>query len=321
MAIDLPTAALAFIAALESVTGVPIAILERREDPAQFWARTAAILCEKTKENWCEEDVRFMTSNTEIMGMSRIIEYDFDGKGVRRVCALLPPIPNIHPEFIADAYGSPLATIYDYPSPTEVASWLMLYHAAHCLDTALNDQEESRAVAFATLGLSLMGGDYDFLPGRVRSSARQIAVMTGKASAYWAAGTGERILMDLWKAEAADRLRREHACYAIVTQNTSIDIERITRASSIPSGQDCAPVADDSSGPIGQNGRNNMRATPQGTVTDANLWLWLAGPQQAEEHSWPALGIPPMPYHAFKPFPDFQTAASYVLETANNLAR
>lgn len=311
MAIDLPMVTLAFITALESVSGVPIAILERREDPAEFWARTAAILCAKTNENWCEEDVRFMTSNTEIMGMSRIIEYDFDGKGTRRVCAILPPIPNINASFIAEAYGSPYPSIYEVPTAAEAASWLMLYHAAHCLDTALNDQEENRAVAFATLGLSLMGGDYKFLPGRVRSSARQLASMTGKASAYWAAGTGERILMDLWKDEAADRLRREHGCYVIVRQNSSIDIESIKRASSIRNGDDCAPETDD----------NGIRTTANGTVTDENLWLWLYGPQSNNGNYWARLGVPPKSYNAFKPFPDFQTAASYVLETANALSR
>lgn len=312
MAIDLPTAAMALITALESVTGVQIAILERRDDPAEFWARTAAILCDKTKQNWCSEDVRFMTSNTELMGMSHIIEYNFDGKGTRRVCALLPPIANIDPNFIANAYGSPYPTIYDLPSSAETASWLMLYHAAHCLDTALSDQEENRAVAFATLGLSLMGGDYKFLPGRVRSSARQIATMTGKASGYWAAGTGERILMDLWKTETADRLRSEYGCYPIVKQSSSIDIERIARDSRIPEGQNCAAEA-------GGNG-GGIRTNPQGTITDANLWLWLYGPQSGGTSS-PRLGVPPKDYYAFKTFKDFNTAASYVLETANKLAQ
>lgn len=311
MAIDLPTATLAFITALESVTGVQIAILERKDDPAEFWARTAAILCEKTKQNWCSENVRFMTSNTEFMGASHIIEYNFDGKGVRRVCALLPPMPDIDPNFVADAYGSPWPGIYNIPSSAETASWLMMYHAAHCLDTALSDQEENRAVAFATLGLSLMGGDYKFLPGRVRSSARQIAVMTGKASAYWAAGTGERILLDLWKSETASILRSKYGCYPIVQQSTTIDTERISRINALPEGQNCA--SDTASG-------GGMRTNPQGNISDGNLWLWLYGPQAGGTSS-PKLGVPPTAYPPFKTFKDFNTAASYVLETANKLAQ
>lgn len=313
MAIDLPTATLAFITALESVTGVQIAILERRDNPAEFWARSAAILCEKTGSNWCAEDMRFMTSNTEFMGMSHILEYNHDSKGTRRVCAVLPPMPDIDPTFVADAYGTERPSIYDFPSSAETAAWLTMYHAAHCLDTALSDQEENRAVAFATLGLSLMGGDYKFLPGRVRSSARQIAVMTGRASAYWAAGTGERILMDLWKQETADVLRQNYSCYPTIQPSTTIDIERVRRDSQIPDGQNCSAQA---SG----GGNGGMRTNPQGNITDANLWLWLYGPQGGGTSN-PKLGVPPTEYPPFKSFRDFNTAASYVLETANKLAQ
>jgi hypothetical protein len=156
-----------------------------------------------------------------------------------------------------------------------------------------------------------MGGDYKFLPGRVRSSSRQIASMTGKASAYWAAGTGERILMDLWKEETSDRLRREYGCYPIIKQNSSIDIERIQRDARIPDGQNCS---------MGAGGNGGGRTNPQGSITDANLWLWLYGPQNGGDSS-PKLGVPPKDYTAFKTFSNFNTAASYVLDTANKLAQ
>lgn len=309
MAINLPAAVLAFITALESVTGVPIAILERKEKTEEFWARSAAILCEKTKDNWCEEHVRFMTSNTELMGQSHIIEYDLSGTGLRRVCAIIPPIPDIDPSFISESFGRGFPNYSELPLPIEAASWLMLYHASHCLDATLSSNEEERAIALATLSLALLGGDASFISGgTAKSAARKVALLTGKDSAYWAAGTGERILMDLWKQETAYVLEQSN-CYATVSPGTSIDTERISRAKSIHQGENCTSNTEPPS-------------AMYGTVSDNNLWLWMLGPEHGEGiFSWPKVGVTPLPYTPAKSFPTMEDAASYILETANALAR
>src|SRR3546814_12626184 len=69
--------ALQAVLALEAVTGMPIAILERTgDDPKAFWARTTEILCDKTESYFCDQDVQFMTANTNPMGFARIIQYE-----------------------------------------------------------------------------------------------------------------------------------------------------------------------------------------------------------------------------------------------------
>lgn len=302
MAVDLPIAVLAFIAALENVSGVPIAVLDRIDNTEQFWVRSAAILCQKTNDPFCDTDVRFMTSNTEPMGQSHIIEYKAGNGELKRVCAIIPPIPNIDPAFVAEAYGKPHPGVSQVPASVEAASWLMLYHASHCLDSALSDAEEDRAVALASLSLTLLEGHPRFTAGVHRAPARMMAVMTGREAAYWAAGTGERILLDLWKDEAAEKLRSQAGCYVVVSKSSSIDIENIVLSRRIDQSDTCTP--------------GDEAATPQATLSDANLWLWMYGQGGA-----PALGAPPMPYSPMKTFASMETAASYVLSTANFLAR
>jgi len=315
MAVNLTAAVIAFIAALETVSGVPIAILERKDKTEEFWARSAAILCEKTKEPFCEEHMRFMTSNTEPMGQSQIIEYDFDGKGLKRVCAIIPPIPHIDPSSIAESYGNPHPGLEQSPASEHAAAWLMLYHASHCLDSELSDFEERRAAALATLGLSILGGDATFVPGINRSPARMLAVMTGMDAAYWAAGTGERILMDLWKEEAAYQLNRQFNCYAVVQPNSSIDIERIKRDRR---GEDIRSCS------VDEGGGGPGAARGSVSVTDANLWIWMFGARtsgQDGSYYFPGLGVPPLPYEPAKSFGSMEAAAEYVVRTSNELAR
>src|SRR5690606_6444863 len=159
------------------------------DDTRMFWVRSAAILCQKTGENFCDADVRFMRSNTEPMGQSHIIEYRSarDGK-TKRVCAIIPPIPNIDSSAVAEAYGNP-SPLHQTPNSAEGYSWLMLYHASHCLDGEFNAAEENRATALATLGLAVLEGAPGFTAPAERSPARTMALMTGLSTAYWAAGT------------------------------------------------------------------------------------------------------------------------------------
>ncbi len=297
---SIKAAVIAFVASLESVSGVPIATLDRVDNTQEFWARSAAILCAKTGDNFCDDDMRFMTQNTEPSGFSQIIEYKVGATGeTKRVCALLPPIDNIDPSYVGEAFTGSFAREEEYPSETSMSAWLYLYHAAHCLDSAMSDREENRAVAFATLGLTILQGDPLFTSPARSGQSRRIATMIKNNSAWWAAGTGERILFDQFKAETASILRKDYNCNAQVVASTSIDTTRIARATKLAPGEDCAQVA--------ATGIRNP-----GVVSDANLWIWMYGSG--------GLGAPPVDYTPAKMFKTMDAAATYTLNTANKLA-
>lgn len=296
---SIKAAVIAFVAALESVSGVPIATLDRVDNTQEFWARSAAILCAKTGDNFCDDDMRFMTQNTEPSGFSQIIEYKVGATGeTKRVCALLPPVDNIDPSYVGEAFTGSFAREEDYPSETSMSAWLYLYHAAHCLDSAMNDREENRAIAFATLGLTILQGDPLFsAPGRSGQS-RRIATMIKNNSAWWAAGTGERILFDQFKAETASILRKDYNCNAQVVAATTIDTTRIGRERRLEPARDCSQAVTGVQNP--------------GVVSDANLWIWMYGSG--------GLGAPPVDYTPVKMFNSMNAAATYTLTTASKLA-
>ncbi|MBY3151043.1 hypothetical protein HFO56_01255 [Rhizobium laguerreae] len=297
---SIKAAVISFVAALESISGVPIATLDRVDNTQEFWARSAAILCAKTGDNFCEDNMRFMTQNTEPSGFSQIIEYKVGSTGqTKRVCALLPPIDNIDPSYVGEAFTGSFVREAEYPSETSMSAWLYLYHAAHCLDTAMNDAEENRAVAFATLGLTILQGDPIFSTSTTTGQSRRIATMIKNNSAWWAAGTGERILFDEFKAETAAILRKSYNCNAQVVSATTIDTTRIGRDTRLQPGQDCAAAGTGVQSP--------------GVVSDANLWIWMYGTG--------GLGAPPVDYTPAKMFSSMNAAAAYTLTTANKLAQ
>lgn len=293
--------AISFVSQIESATGMKIAVLERNDNTETFWARTAAILCDKTGDAWCSDDVMFMTSNTEPSGQSQIIQYIPNGTTTTKiVCALIPPMTGIDPSFVGEAYGTMYQSAEQYPGSDEMGAWLVLYHAAHCLDTTATANAEARATSFATLGLGLMQGGYGFVPGLHRTAPRRIAVMTNIDAAYWAAGTSERILLDFWKNQVADILRNNYGCVVTLIANSSIDTENIKRDSDLPAGLDCSAPA-------------SGAGSPRTTLTDANLWIWMYGQG--------ALGTPPVTYSQFDPIGGpTAAAAKYILDTANSLS-
>jgi hypothetical protein len=296
---SIKAAAIAFVAALESVSGVNIAVLDRIDDPAEFWVRTAAILCNKTGDAFCEKDVRFMTANTELSGYSQIIEYKNEAGVTKRVCALLPPVDDIDPSYVAEAFTGSFAVSSQYPSSLS-AAWLYMYHAAHCLDSTFTGNEEGRAAAFATLGLGILQGDPTFAPGVNLGQSMRIASMIKNDAAYWAAGTSERILLDYWKGQAAGVLRSKYGCNANVLKGTTINTPSVARDKQLKIGEDCATAAGSST-------------QSSGVVSDANLWIWMYGNG--------GIGAPPVEYQPAAMFSDFRTAAKYTLETAIQLAK
>lgn len=303
----LTTNALAFIPYIEKSSSQKIAVLDRIEDTQLFWARTAVILCDKTKDPWCAQNVQFMTANTEPSGFSQIIQYSINGGPTKQVCAVLPPVETIDPSYVAEAYGTLFSNVRDYPNYDEMGAWLILYHAAHCLDNTATPNPEARAVAFATLALSLLQGSPVFVPGVNRDAATRIAVLTKMDAAYWAAGTGQRILMDFWKNMVAYKLRTTYGCNVSIVQNTSINVEAIRRDRRLPQGGDCSSSASGQGNGMGSGGGANT------TLTDANLWIWLYGNG--------GLGAPPAPYSPFEPLGSVQAASDYILATANTLGK
>lgn len=294
--------AMQMIVGLEGTTGAQIAILDRIEDTQQFWVNTAGILCAKTGDNFCEEDVRFMTANTEPAGMSRIIEYTSNGQ-TKRVCAVLPPVETIDPTYVSEAFGQGIPALGQTPGTQETAAWLSLYHAAHCLDSELSEIEDERAATFATLGLAILQGHPGFTPGIHRADWRKLAVMSGYDSSYWASGIIERVFLDMWKSEAADEIRVTFNCDVTIIGNSSIDIESIPRDTIIPDDERCVGPIDPNTGQATSGG--------DGVVSDSNLWIWMYGTG--------GIGAPPEPYNYTKLFANMQLAARYALDTANHL--
>lgn len=295
---SIKAAAITFIAALEQVSGMKIAILDRIEDPSTFWARTAVILCNKTGDSFCAGQMTFMTAFTEPSGFSDLISYTNAAGEKKQVCAILPPIDTIDPSYVAEAFTGTVTVEKEYPTSLSTSAWLYLYQAAHCLDGMYGGNTENRAAAFATLGLSILQGDPLFAPGDQTGQSRRIATMIKNNAAWWAAGAGERLLFEEFKTETASVLQNTYHCNATVLKATSIDTTNIQRDTSLTSGQDCAP--------------NGGTQNP-GLVTDANLWIWMYGNG--------GIGGPPEPYVPAKMFTDMNSAASYVLSTANKLAQ
>ncbi len=293
---DLANAVLALIATMQNVSGMPIAILERQDTIEQFWARSAAILCTKTGDTWCSSDVYFMNDTTTLTGWSKVIKYTNKSGVQKQVCAILPPIRELDPSYLANAFGTSYLGPANYPAGTVTADWTLLYNAAHCLDKNFDAQEEKRAKAFATLAVAMLDGNPVFTAGAQQSSWRQLAKIANDQAAYWAAGTGERILFDLWKNQAASVLAQNYRCNASVVANSSIDTENIRRDQTLTSGQDCSAA----SGSIGQ-------------VTDSNLWVWM--------YANGGIGAPPITYTPMEVWGgDYTTGFNYIWSTAANLS-
>lgn len=316
--------ALQVVTALEAVSGMPIAILERTgDDPKMFWERTTEILCEKTESFFCEEDVHFMTANTNPMGFARIIAYENNEGQQRLVCALLPPVPNISPSFAATGISAGgLFSYQNLPNEDHTEAWLTLMNAARCLDREGSKFEEKRADAFATLALTLMEGDPIFTNGIDITAARFFSGMRNEPTMRWSANVGERILLDLWKGEAAQVLNQNHGCAASLAHSTNIDVPSIPRDTALPMYR-CAGITTYN----WYEGQSHVSFGLQGDVTDRNLHLWMYG-EESPQKFWggyyvgdaPVLGAPPKPWTPFKMFQSYEAAVEYIWQTADSIA-
>ena len=256
---SLVTNAIGVVSALERATGMPIAILERTgDDPGAFWYSAMQTLCSKTGDNWCEGDVQVLSDTTNLLGWARVLTYTPQGSSTtKRVCAILPPQPGVSAGYVATGLaGGGVFSYRDLPSQEEAEAYLYLIHAAACMSSGQNaGAEQQRSDAFATLTLTLMEGDQSFLSGSDVSAGRKFAAFRNAGANGWAAGVGERILIDYWKGQVADNLRNARGCNVTVVASQSIDTQSIQR--------------DPSLSPLASCGSNST-----GTVSDSNLWLW-----------------------------------------------
>lgn len=301
-AVDLLGEAQKVVAGLEKMSGRPIAILTRVDtDPGVFWYKAMQVLCAKTGDNWCDDQLStVLTDTTNQMGWARVLTYkDKTGK-VKTVCAMLPPRPGLDAGYAATALAGQVTISWDgLPTNDEMGAYLWLMHAASCLNEAGNNLEEIRADVFATLALTLIEGDWQFVGNYAVSPSRLFNPIRHPDQTRWATNVGERLLLELWKQQTADRLGKI-PCNVTVTASQDLNTDYITRDASLPAGQDCTNAS-----PGGYL---------TGTVTDQNLWIWTGNFGGA------TFAMPPKPYIPFMMFDTYDEAITYMWGTSNQLA-
>lgn len=281
-----------FVNAVSAQTGLPVVLLNRIDDIQEFWADAAQRICATTGDSFCSTDVQFMTDNTEITGMSRLITYTSNGE-TKKVCAVLPPIDDIDQNIVAESLGGTImASAADKADSTSTWVWLTLYHVASCFYSDDTTLDLKRYASFATLGTAILEGEPDFTKPDTRSDFRKLAVASNSLAAYWAGGYGERLLFNLWETETAASLRNTYGCSVNVNSGSTLDTENITRDTTLGSTVDC------SSGSTVE-------------VNDNNLWLWMYNA---------GIGAPPVSYNSNLLFSDLNEAVKYTFNTAWDLA-
>lgn len=298
--------AIAAIPALEKAGKMDIVILERTgDDPGQFWYRAMQKLCQKTGENWCDQDLtQVLTDTTNSLGWTRVLTYKTAAGGQKKVCTILPPNQGISAGYVASGLaGGQVFDWRDLPTSAHAEAFLYLMHAGSCLSEGSNPAyDEKRADAFAALSMTLIEGNTAFVAAREVTPARKFSFFRNRESTRWAVSLGERVLLDLWKKEAADGLRQGASCQATVVPSTNIDTESLQRQTSLPTDSDCT----------------NRAGAPKGSVSDENLWLWTGGAVLGA--SWPTVPLPPQTYTPFKSFGSFDEGVAYAWTTAGSIA-
>lgn len=296
--------AIAVIGALERTTRMQIVILERTgDDPGQFWYQAMQKLCQKTGENWCEQDLtQVLTDTTNPLGWARVLSYTAPS-GQKKVCAILPPNQGISEGYVATGLsGGGIFDWRDLPTSEQAETFLYLMHAGHCLAESDGGTDQKRADAFAALSMTLIEGNPIFVPGRDVTPARKFSFYRNRESTRWAVSVGERVLLDLWKREAASALQQRFNCQAVVVESTNIDTQAIVRQTSLPPEADCTTKA----------------GGARGNVSDENLWLWTGGYGFGAGN--PTVGLPPQPYSPFKSFPSLDAGVAYAWTTSGSIA-
>lgn len=295
-AVDIVGEAKNIIADLSEIGNRPIAVLTRVDnDPGQFWYKAMQALCDATGDNWCEDQVRFLTDTTNQLGWAKTFTYKGDNGATKTVCALLPPRRGINPGYVANGLSSGgVYSAYDLATSVETEAYLILLHAASCLNNDGGDRETRRADVFATLALTLIQGDSDFVGAYDVTPSRLFNKLRSSSATRWGTNVGERLLLDLWKDEAAVSLNKA-GCHVTVTASDNLNTDYITRTRN------------------GDAGSCSDSENRNGQLTDENLWSWTSGSY--------GVNLPPAPYSAFKMFDNIPAGVSYAWSTADQLSR
>ena len=284
------------VADMIQVTSRPIAILERVDnDPGEFWYKAMQALCDATGDNWCEDDVRFLSDTTNQLGWARVFTYVNDLGQTKTACALLPPRPGITAGYAATAIsGGTAYAFHEVPTDEEMEAWLWYLHIASCQNDVGSEPEQKRAAVYATVMLTLAEGDAQFVGAYAESPSRLFNKMRFPTETRWGTNLGERLLLEDWKKKTAQALIAV-GCTATVVESSDLNTDFITRDSSI--GSDCTDTG------------GGFRS---GTVKDENLWLWA--------ESGMALSLPTAPHVPLSMFFSRTAGMQYVWRTAGELA-
>lgn len=321
------------VMALEQVTGMPIAIAQRTNDPFEFRDMVATTLCEKTGDNFCSQEFDFIDRTTAHEGWAIPMNYLGDDGTNKAVCLLLPPSPNFSPSHAATVLSEGEYYSYeDQPTWDELEAWFIIHWAARCLDQDGATAEERRADAFASMTLALIQGDPLFTRYNLDTPARKFAFFRHRDTTGRAVDLAERHMLNIWKPEAAESLREQN-CNAQATSSNNTQVSQITRDIELPN---CF-TKEERRGGGGMVGIGNpvlpvetYDIVPAGQVpvTDANLHLWMYGEttnaiaikERDHGEANPMTGAPPRPWHPFKGFSSNQQAISYIWQSASSIA-
>jgi hypothetical protein len=294
-------AVLSLINALQGIAGYPIVVLDRNPgtDPSVFWHAASTKLCSATGENWCDDDLVFITDTTNQLGWSRLVNYQGRTSGQQKtVCMILPPADDVSPWMVAQGLSSgAYQSIYDLPTNPDAWVWLMLNWAGDCIADADLNKADRRAQAFATLGLGLIDADPISTQQNGIAPARWWQNFKYHDLNRWAANLTERYSWDIWKNQVAAAATTAIGCTMTIVPNTDTGTDVITRDPTLQPADGCA----------GFGGGT----TAVGNVTDANLWIWM--------YQSP-IGAPPLAWQPYQGFADWNAAVRWTWGTANDLA-
>jgi hypothetical protein len=307
---------------LEQVTGMPMVVIQRSDDPLQVWKNTQSAFCTKTNGAVCDlRQMEYMTETQNFAGFSNVVSYKSSKDGrTGKLCVIMPPDKRFATSHAAMAMsGGKYFSPSDQPSKGELDAFLIMHNAAECLsDSANSPASGARADAFAALALTLIEGDPSFTRSPNTTPARKFAFMRYGNTTGAAVNVGERILLDTWKVEAVAAIRQS-GCQVTAEGSSGSNTPAIPRDGRLPL---CTTYDDGMSGASG--GATGMMATGGQrieikhpvTVSDKNLHLWMYGETGRTygflESANPIVGAPPQPWRPFKTFASTKDAVSYM---------
>jgi hypothetical protein len=313
-------AAMAVVSAVEALSGMPMVMVQRTDDPSIFWETTNAALCQRTNRELCGVklfNVENMKANTDPLGSARSVFYQTPAGRVSGVCLIMPPKEDLSASYAATVLSSGSVMRFDWlPQRQEVRAWLLMNHAARCLDHKGDGAEERRADAFSSSMLALIQGSTAFTDGVGVTPARRFGQMRNGPAVNPIVNAIERSFLDIWKQESKASLDAA-PCIATVSMSTTVDTPAILRDQTL--GYTCGTTINEE----GPSGTSVVRQVPSDAmITDGNLHLWMRGYwwngtdqiqilDRLTQRPLPVVGEPPVPWTPFKPFTSARDAVLY----------